>query len=126
VTIDSESDLIAGYYCLSSSSVAREDAGNALGRNSPDPVPVILVGRLAVDDRFKNQGLGSSLLQDAVVKGVEASRIIGSRAFLVHALNDGAVAFYRRYGFVSVPESPRVMYLLTKDAEATIASMPQA
>lgn len=120
VTIERDTDVIAGYYCLSASSVAREEAGRILGGHGvPDPVPVILIGRLAVDDRFKNLGVGASLLQDAVIKGVEASRIVGSRALLVHALNDGAVTFYAKFGFVAVPLSPKVMYILTKDAEAT-------
>lgn len=124
VTIERESELVAGYYCLSSSSVARERAGRVLGAHgTPDPVPVILIGRLAVDERFAGQGVGASLLQDAVIKGVEASRIVGSRAFLVHALNDRAASFYRRFGFAEVPGSPRVMHLLTKDAEVTIAGL---
>jgi GNAT superfamily N-acetyltransferase len=124
ITIERESGLVAGYYCLSSSSVVREDAGRVLGAyGTPNPVPVILIGRLAVDERFTGQGVGASLLQDAVIKGIEASRIVGSRAFLVHALNDGAVCFYRRFGFASVPGSPRVMYLLTKDAEKTITGL---
>lgn len=124
VTIELASDVVAGYYCLSASSVAREEAGRHLGGHGvPDPVPVILIGRLAVHDRFKGSGLGASLLQDAVIKGVEASRIIGSRALLVHAINDGAVSFYAKFGFAAVPGSPRVMYLLTKDAEATIEQL---
>lgn len=125
VTIERNMDVVAGYFCLSSSSVAREDAGRILGGHGvPNPVPVILIGRLAVDERFKRQGVGASLLQDAVLKGVEASRIVGSRALLVHALNDGAVAFYRRFGFAAMPGSPRVIYLLTKDAEKTITDLP--
>lgn len=123
VSIEQESGLIAGYYCLSASSLSREDAGSALARNAPDPVPIILIGRLAADTRFAGMGVGASLLQDAILKGVDASRLIGSRAFLVHALSDAAASFYERFGFRAVPSSSRVMYLLTKDAEATIATM---
>ncbi|GAA2073841.1 GNAT family N-acetyltransferase [Pseudolysinimonas kribbensis] len=124
VSIERETDVVAGYYCLSSSSIAREHSGRLLGgHGTPNPIPVILIGRLAVDERFTGQGLGASLLQDAVIKGIEASRTVGSRAFLVHALNDGAVAFYRKFGFAEVPDSPRVMYLLTKDAEKTITDL---
>lgn len=89
----------------------------------PNPIPVILIGRLAVDLRFAGQGLGSSLLQDAVLKSVEAARLVGARALLVHALNEPAEAFYRKFGFVLMPHSARVMYLLTADAEATIGSI---
>ena len=115
--------MIAGYYCLSASSLVHEDATSSLRRNSPDPIPVILIGRLAVDTRFHRQGVGFSLLQDALSKGIEASRAIGARAFIVHALSDSAEAFYRKFGFTLVPQSSRVMYILVQDAEATIAGL---
>lgn len=92
----------------------------------PDPIPVILIGRLAVDAQFKSLGLGASLLQDALSKGVEASRTVGARAFIVHSLNDAAASFYGRFGFTLVPESARVMYILVQDAEATIAGLQQS
>lgn len=126
VSTERDTARIAGYYCLSASSITREDGGRVLGRNAPDPVPVILIGRLAVDSEFKGMGVGASLLQDAMLKGIEAARIVGARAFLVHALNENAVSFYDRFGFDSVPGSPRVMYLLTKDAEATVTRAGRA
>lgn len=90
----------------------------------PDPVPVILLGRLAVDQAFQGRGLGASLLQDALLKGVEASRILGARAFLVDALDSNAERFYEKFGFTLMPPaSKRAMYLLVKDAEATIADL---
>jgi predicted N-acetyltransferase YhbS len=89
----------------------------------PSPIPIILVGRLAVDERFKGHGLGASLLRDAILKGVEASRILGARAFVVDALNDDAERFYRKFGFELIPPAEkRAMFLLVADAEATIAS----
>jgi predicted N-acetyltransferase YhbS len=115
--------MVAGYYCLSASSLRSEDAPGALKRNMPNPIPVILIGRLAVDGRFGGQGLGASLLQDAVLKSVEAARLVGARALLVHALNEATEGFYRKFGFVLVPHGARVMYLLTTDAEATIVSV---
>jgi len=123
ISVERDTGLIAGYYCLSASSLAREDAAGALARNAPDPIPVLLIGRLAVDIRFQHRGVGSSLLHEAVLKGVEASRLIGARAILVDALDDIAVAFYTRAGFTPVPRSSRVMYLRMKDAEMTIAGL---
>lgn len=120
VTIERESGLIAGYYCLSSHSIAHEDTNANLRRNAPNPVPVILIGRLAVDDRYKGKGIGASLLQDALLKGIEAADIIGSRAFLVDALNEDAQSFYGRFGFTVLPGSGRAMYILTKDARRTV------
>lgn len=80
VSVDRDSQMVAGYYCLSASSLRSEDAPEALKRNMPNPIPVILIGRLAVDDRSADQGLGASLLQDAVLKSVEAARLVGARA----------------------------------------------
>ena len=100
VSIDSVTDAVAGYYCLSASSLLLEDAPGSVRRNMPDPIPVILIGRLAVDQAHKGKGLGASLLQHALLKGLEASRIVGARAFIVDALNEDAERFYSRFGFV--------------------------
>lgn len=89
----------------------------------PDPIPVILIGRLAVDERFTGLGLGVSLLRDAISKGVEASRIVGARALIVHAISDSAEKFYLKFGSTLVPDSARVMYITMADAEATIADV---
>jgi len=121
VSIDSETDTVAGYYCLSASSLLLEAAPGSVRRNMPDPIPVILIGRLAVDQPFKGKGLGASLLQHALLKGLEASRIIGARAFIVDALDDDAERFYSKFGFeLMPPASKRAMYMLVKDAEATL------
>ena len=124
VSLSADDDAVAGYYCLSASSLLLEDAPGGVRRNMPDPIPVILIGRLAVDLRFAGRGLGASLLQHAVLKGIEASRIIGARAFIVDALDDDAEAFYAKFGFTRMPpSSKRAMYLLAKDAEATVRSL---
>jgi GNAT superfamily N-acetyltransferase len=126
ISVDSETDTIAGYYCLSASSLRLEDAPSKVTRNMPDPVPVILIGRLAVEQAFKGRGLGASLLQDALLKGIEASRILGARAFIVDALDSNAERFYEKFGFTPMPPaSKRAMYLLMKDAEATVADLDE-
>ncbi|MCU1530007.1 MAG: hypothetical protein JWP75_3770, partial [Frondihabitans sp.] len=126
VSVDEETGRIAGYYCLAASSLRPEDASGALRRNMPDPIPVVLIGRLAVDVGSQGQGLGASLLQDAVMKSIEASRLIGARAIIVYAVDEAAVAFYARFGFASVPKTTRSMYLLLSDAEKTIRSGARA
>jgi GNAT superfamily N-acetyltransferase len=123
VTIGAESGGVAGYYCLSASSLALENAPGRVKRNMPSPIPIILIGRLAVEQRFKGHGLGASLLQDAVLKGIEASRLVGARSFVVDAFNDDAERFYRKFGFEPMPAAQRAMFLLVSDAEATIASI---
>lgn len=87
----------------------------------PDPIPVILVGRLAVNHMFNGKGLRASRLQHAPLKGLEASRIARARAFIIDALDDDAVRFYSKFGFALMPSaSKRAMYLLMKEAESTI------
>lgn len=114
---------VAGYYCLSSSSLVKSEAPSTLAAGQPDPIPVVLLGRLAVDLDFAGQGLGSSLLQHAVVRAVTAAETIGIRAIIVHAISDELVSFYRRFGFESFPGQARTLFLLTADARATILAL---
>jgi GNAT superfamily N-acetyltransferase len=124
VSIEAGSGAVAGYYCLSAGSLALEEAPGRVKRTMPSPVPIILIGRLAVAEVFKGRGLGASLLQDALLKGIEASRILGARAFIVDALDSNAERFYEKFGFTLMPPaSKRAMYLLVKDAEATVAGL---
>ena len=120
MTVDQNTGQVAGYYCLSASSLRSEDATGGLRRNMPDPIPVILIGRLAVDEAYTGAGVGASLLQDAVLKSVQASRLIGARAILVHALSDAARAFYEHFGFTLIPSSTRALFITMQDAEATL------
>lgn len=123
VAVERESGTVAGYSCLSANSLAHEHADGALRRNAPDPIPTVLIGRLAVNIRFTGLGLGSSLLQHALLKGIEAATSVGARAFLVDALNESAVAFYSRFDFRMLPGSARAMYLRTKDVLRPIAEV---
>ncbi|MEO7017531.1 MAG: GNAT family N-acetyltransferase [Leifsonia sp.] len=120
VSVDRVSGTVAGYYCLSASSLRSEDANAALRRNMPNPIPVLLIGRLAVDYRQVCQGLGASLLQDALLKSLQASRLVGARAILVQALSDSARMFYQKFGFSPIPHDERTMVLRIADAERTV------
>ncbi|OJU39998.1 MAG: hypothetical protein BGN97_14430 [Microbacterium sp. 69-10] len=124
VSVDIDTGLVAGYYCLCASALVHDDANAALKRNSPNPIPVILIGRLAVDERYEGVGLGRSLLRDALSKAVTAARIVGARAVIVHALNESAAAFYEKYGFATVPHGERVMYMLMSDIEKSLGELP--
>lgn len=124
VSVTADTNRIAGYYCLSASSIHRADAPGPLARNMPDPIPVALLGRLAVDQRDSGQGLGVSLLQHAVLQAVRASETLGLRALIVHAVDERAVSFYERYGFTRFPDgSTRVLYLRVVDALQTAAAI---
>ncbi|UFS59442.1 GNAT family N-acetyltransferase [Subtercola endophyticus] len=93
----------------------------------PLPIPVVLIGRLAVDERFNGFELGASLPQDALLKCVEAAVSVGIRAIIVDALNESAANLYRKSGFESMPmANDAAMYLLVKDAEETIGAVQPA
>lgn len=111
---------VAGYYCLSSSAIDRGDGPPSLAAGMPASVPVVLLGRLAVDREFAGRGLGVSLLQHATLRALDAAETIGIHAVLVHAINDDVVPFYERCGFTAFPGARRTLSLLTKDARATL------
>lgn len=101
VVCDTSGDVdVIGFYCLSAGSLRHADAPGRLRRNAPDPIPVIVLGRLAVDLRYQGSGIGSGLVLDAMRRTVAASQIIGARGLLVHVLNERVLAFYLNLGFV--------------------------
>jgi GNAT superfamily N-acetyltransferase len=100
---------VMGYYALAAGAVAHQDATRSIRRNMPDPVPVMVLGRLAVDVRAQPQKLGAALLQDALRRCVLVSQSAGVRAMLVHALNERARQFYEHYGFTASPADPMTL-----------------
>lgn len=111
---------VAGYYCLSSSAIDRGDGPPPLAAGMPSSIPIVLLGRLAVDQEFAGRGLGFSLLQHATLRALDAAATIGIHALLVHAISDEVVPFYGRFGFTPFPDARRTLFLLTKDARATL------
>lgn len=103
-------DVIA-YYCLSAGSVARESAPGQIRRNMPDPVPVVVLGRLAVHSDWASRGIGSGLLKDAVLRTAGIANEIGIRALLCHAISLQAKAFYLKHGFAESPLHPMTLLL---------------
>jgi GNAT superfamily N-acetyltransferase len=106
---------VAGYYCPASGALALREAPGRIRRNMPDPIPVAILGRLAVDRSWQGQGLGVALLRDAVERTRAASMILGIRGLLVHALSQTAATFYARYGFVASPTNPLTLVLSLKE-----------
>ena len=109
---------VVGFYALASGAVSHADLSGRFRRNMPDPVPVILLSRLAVDRKHQGRGVGESLLRDAVVRSVRVADQIGVRALLVHALHQQARDFYLRYQFEPSPTDPLHLMLLIADARA--------
>jgi GNAT superfamily N-acetyltransferase len=110
VVVDEQS-RVYGYYAMAAGAVSHQMATSGVRRNMPDPVPVMVLARLAVDHRAQNIKLGSALLQDAVKRAVAVSHNAGVRALLVHALNDRARQFYEHYGFQASPQHPLTLML---------------
>lgn len=109
-TGDQAGSVIA-YYTLACGSVWRTDVPKRIRQGLPNPVPVMVLRRLAVDRRHGSKGIGSALLREAIQRTLEASRIAGLRALIVHAIDDEAIGFYARYGFAEFPAGARTMFL---------------
>jgi predicted N-acetyltransferase YhbS len=111
---------VVGYYALAAGSVERKAVSGRFRRNMPDPIPVILLTRLAVDRREQGKGLGRHLLRDAITRTVYVADHIGARAMLVHAIDEDARNFYSRFDFEQSPTDPLHLLLSIKDARILI------
>lgn len=102
---------VAAHYCLATGSVASELAPGCVRHNMPDPIPVMILGRLVVAVAWQRHGLGKALLRDAILRTIQVSEVVGVRALLVHALFERAAGFYDAQGFRLLPVSPRTVFL---------------
>lgn len=102
---------VVGYYALASGALAHADAPGKLKRNMPDPIPMAVLGRLAIDRSMQGQGVGVALLQDAVLRVQQAASIMGIRGVLVHAISDDARTFYEHHGFIPSATNPLTLIL---------------
>lgn len=106
---------IAGYYALCMGHILSQEVTGAMRRNMPRYIPAVVLGRLAIDTDWQGKGLGRSLLHDAVMRSLRASREVSARLLVVHAISPEAEAFYRRYGFTRLPvETPTLALDLVK------------
>ena len=111
---------VAGYYALASGGVTLGAAPGRVRRNMPDPLPVMILARLAVDRSRQGRSLGRSLLRDAVLRTLQAAEIAGIRAILVHAISEEAKRFYERCGFVASPVDPMTLMVTIADARKAL------
>ena len=112
---------VIGYYSLSAGAISHEAAPKAMRRNMPNPLPVLLLGRLAVDKRYHNQGIGQALLRDAMLRAVNVSGDAGVLAILVHAISDQAKQFYLSRGFVESPLQPMTLLMTIETVRSILA-----
>lgn len=106
-----EGNRVVGYYALASGALASSEAPGRLRRNMPDPIPMAVLGRLAIDSDHQGQGVGVALLRDAVLRVRQASSILGIRGLLVHAISEDAKAFYEHHGFTAGVNAPMTLVL---------------
>lgn len=102
---------VMGYYALAAGAVTHQESTRSIRQNMPDPLPVMVLARLAVDVRAQGMKLGAALLRDAVERCVLISQNAGVRALLVHAIHDQARQFYEYYGFKAAPSHPMTLML---------------
>ncbi|WP_371434654.1 GNAT family N-acetyltransferase [Polaromonas sp.] len=97
---------VIGYYALATGAVDQQDAPGSIKRNMPSPIPVIVLGRLAVHREWAGKGIGKGLLKDATLRAMQAAQLVGVRALLCHSIDEEAKAFYIKHGFVASPINP--------------------
>jgi GNAT superfamily N-acetyltransferase len=115
---------VVGYYSLSAGSVRKEESPTRIAKGlAKHPIGVILLARLAVDRSERGAGLGKTLLVDALSRALTAADAIAARAILIHAIDDEAAAFYKKFGFEPSPLDPKQLMLLMKDLRATLKSI---
>ena len=116
--VTNQDGRVFGYYAMAAGAVSHQLATSGARRNLPDPVPVMVLARLAVAQRAQGIKLGAALLQDAVHRAVAVSQNAGVRALLVHALHERARQFYAHYGFQQSPQHPMTLMLRLNTPQA--------
>lgn len=112
---------VVGYYSLAKGSVIHAEAPGKIRRNMPDPIPVMVLARLAVDINHKGKGIGKGLVKDAMMRTLQASEIAGIRAILVHALDEEAKRFYvDKCGFIPSPIHPLTLMVRLADVKKNV------
>ena len=102
---------VVGYFCLAAGAEKRASMPRNIRQGIPDPTPLMIIGRLAVDRNHHGLGIGKGLLKDALLRVMSASQTIGCRAVLVHAIDSEAVSFYVKFGFIEFPNGSQTMFL---------------
>lgn len=111
---------VCAYYALASGAVTGKSASGRFRRNMPDPIPVVILGRLAVARSWQGRGVGRALVRDAALRVLQAAEIVGIRGLMVHAISPAAAAFYERLGFSASPLDPALLMVTLNDLEANL------
>ena len=117
----SDTDRVVAFYALAASAVASGAAPGRFKRNMPEPIPVVVLGRLAIARSHQRRGLGRALFQDAAQRVIHASEAIGIRGLLVHAISDEAKSFYSSLGLTPSPIEPMTLMATIEDLTRAIS-----
>jgi GNAT superfamily N-acetyltransferase len=117
-----EGSRVIAYYALASGAVKQPEAPGRFRRNMPDPIPVAVLGRLAIDQSDQGRGIGRALVRDAGLRLLNAAEILGIRGLLVHAISDDARAFYKAVGCLSSPSNPMMLMVGLHDLNSALIS----
>jgi GNAT superfamily N-acetyltransferase len=116
----SDDNRVIAYYALASGAVTVDTATGRFRRNMPDPIPVAVLARLAVDRAWRGQGIGRALFRDAALRVTNAADAIGIRGIVVHAISDEAKSFYLALGFDPSPREPMTLMVTLRDIRAVL------
>jgi predicted N-acetyltransferase YhbS len=117
-----DAERVLGFYSLATATISHAQATGALRRNMPDPVPMIILARLAVDQSHQKMGLGEALLRDAQLRALQVADHVGVRGLLVHAISGDARTFYERWGFSPSAADPLLLMMRMTDIIATVSA----
>lgn len=117
-----DGNRVVAYYALASGAVKLPEAPGRFRRNMPDPIPVAILGRLAIDRSYQGRGIGRALVRDAGLRLLNAAEILGIRGVLVHAISDDARAFYEAVGFLPSPSDPMMLMVGLHDLNRSLSS----
>jgi len=119
-----EDKIVIGYYALASGVVIVENAAGRFRRNMPNPIPVAVLARLAVDQNWQGRGLGRALFRDAAQRVAQAADAIGIRGIVVHAISEEAKKFYVTLGFGPSPREPMTLMVTLADVREALSKKP--
>jgi GNAT superfamily N-acetyltransferase len=115
--------VVVGFYSLSAGAIGHTEAPPRLKRNRPDPIPVLVLGRMAIASSHQQQGMGTALLNDAIQRAMQAAEIAGVTALLVHAKSESAKRFYLSRGFVESPVKPMTLCLMLATVQQALGEV---
>ena len=119
-----EGKMVIAYYALASGVVTAENAPGRFRRNMPNPIPVAVLARLAVDQNWQGRGLGRALFRDSAQRVAQAADAIGIRGIVVHAISEEAKKFYVTLGFNPSPQEPMTLMVTLSDVREALSKKP--